>query len=209
MEDWNSVYEKKGVFQKQPSEKVIRAVSLFKQKGLSRVLDLGCGTGRHTRYLLEEGFDVYGCDSSEEALAIIRQRIPEAVFDCCDMTSLTYKDAFFEGIICNHVIQHGLKADAEKAAAEMQRVLAHRGYLFLIAASTSHPKYATGREIEPNTRIDTVALDGHVPHHFFTRQEMEKLFEDFDIISLEHFEGPSELDETTGSAAWELYARNP
>jgi len=209
MEDWNSVYEKKGIFQKMPSERVVRAAGLFRQKGLSRVLDLGCGTGRHTRYLLDNGFDVYGCDSSQEALEIVRERIPEAPFERCDMTSLPYEDGFFEGIICNHVIQHGRKADSAKAVAEMHRVLAGGGYLFLIAISTSHPKYSTGREIEPNTRIDTEALDGHVPHHFFTREEMERLFGESEIMSLEHFEGPSELDDTTGSAAWELYARKP
>ena len=209
MKDWNSVYEKKGIFQKQPSERVIRASALFRQKGLTRVLDLGCGTGRHTSLLLDSGFDVYGCDSSEEALAIAREMLPKTPFQRCDMTSLPYEGGFFDAIICNHVIQHGRKADSEKAVAEMRRVLAAGGYLFLIAISTSHPKYSTGREIEPNTRIDTDALDGHVPHHFFTREEMGRLFENFEIISLRHFEGPCELDETTDSAAWELCARKP
>lgn len=37
--------------------------------GHHRVLDVGCGTGRHVRALLDEGFDAYGCDPSEEMLA--------------------------------------------------------------------------------------------------------------------------------------------
>jgi SAM-dependent methyltransferase len=34
-----------------------------------RVLDVGCGTGRHVEALLEEGFDAHGSDLSEEMLA--------------------------------------------------------------------------------------------------------------------------------------------
>lgn len=33
-----------------------------------RVLDLGCGTGRHARMLAEEGYEVIGIDASESAL---------------------------------------------------------------------------------------------------------------------------------------------
>jgi len=77
----------------------------------------------------------------------------------------------------------------------------------LIVVSTEHPKCATGREIEPGTRIDTAAVDGHVPHHFFSEGDLRELFGDFEILNLEHFVGPSELEPSRGSAAWELSAR--
>src|SRR5262245_33291338 len=37
------------------------------------VLDLGCGSGRHSRYLSEKGFDVTGLDLSAESLALARR----------------------------------------------------------------------------------------------------------------------------------------
>ena len=37
------------------------------------VLDLGCGTGRHSRHLASRGFDVTGIDLSSESLAIARR----------------------------------------------------------------------------------------------------------------------------------------
>ena len=81
--------------------------------------------------------------------------------------------------------------------------------LFLTVISTDHPKYLTGKEIEHNTKIDTDACDGHVPHHFFSEEEMMLLFEAFEILSIEHYRGPSELDPAKELAAWELRARKP
>ena len=207
MKDWNSIYEAQGVFQRDPSSRVLAAISHFKEKGYSRILDLGCGTGRHTTILLDNDFEVHGCDSSEEALRVVSNLISDADFRKCDMASLPYSSDFFDAIVCNHVIQHGLLADARKASDEMWRVIRPAGSLFLIVVSTEHPKCSTGREIEPNTRIDTDAVDGHIPHHFFTESELCELFDRFEINRLEHFTGPSELDPSKDSAAWEMYAQ--
>ncbi len=39
-----------------------------------RVLDLGCGTGRHARFLAERGFEVVGIDASETALELAQKK---------------------------------------------------------------------------------------------------------------------------------------
>jgi SAM-dependent methyltransferase len=39
----------------------------------SRILDLGCGKGRHARYLAEKGFDVTGIDISNASITYARQ----------------------------------------------------------------------------------------------------------------------------------------
>lgn len=54
MKDWNCIYKERGILQKEASENVIEAVNFFKQELVRIVLDLGCGTGRHTAYLHKE-----------------------------------------------------------------------------------------------------------------------------------------------------------
>jgi len=206
MTHWNEVYKAHGVIQKDPSAEVVSAIARFRDEGISRVLDLGCGTGRHTTLLVDAGFEVNGCDTSAEALRVISNLINGVDFEQCDMTQLPYENEFFDGILCNHVIQHGRIADAQKAAEEMWRILRPGGLLFLVVVSTEHPKASTGREIESNTRIDTDGVDGDVPHHFFTDAEMRELFKGFTIDELTHITGQSELDPDKGMAAWKMYA---
>jgi SAM-dependent methyltransferase len=50
-------------------EKHLRAV------GARRVLDLGCGTGRHVQALLERGYDAHGADVSDDMLAQARSLV--------------------------------------------------------------------------------------------------------------------------------------
>jgi glycine/sarcosine N-methyltransferase len=47
-------------------------VKRLRETGAKRVLDAGCGTGRHVAALLREGFDAHGADVSEEMLAQAR-----------------------------------------------------------------------------------------------------------------------------------------
>jgi len=205
--DYNSLYKEKGEMQKGVSKGIVKAAELFKKENFKKILDLGCGTGRHTSFLLENGFETFGCDFSEEAISIAKEKAPKASFEKCDMTSLPYENEFFDGIICNHVIQHGKNAEINKAVSEMQRTVRKGGIIFLVVVSTKHPNNFTGKEIGPNTRIDIDSQDGFLPHHFFLEEEITKLFKEFEILKLEHSEGSSELNPEKKSATWKLFAR--
>ena len=68
-----------------------------------RVLDLGCGTGEHARFLVEQGFEVVGVDASasmiEQALA---EPLPAALSfvhgDAAELEQIT--DGDFGGAVC-------------------------------------------------------------------------------------------------------------
>ncbi|MEM2100199.1 MAG: methyltransferase domain-containing protein [Thermoproteota archaeon] len=47
---------------KSPDPIVVDSLSVFKRSNVGRVLDLGCGAGRHCVFLAKEGFDVVGVD---------------------------------------------------------------------------------------------------------------------------------------------------
>ena len=207
MKDWEMLYKEKGIIQKEPSKFVKAVVEFFKQENLKKILDLGCGTGRHTIYLVKQGFKVYGCDASKSALKIIKEIIPEVDFRQCDMTNLLYEENSFDGVLCHFVIQHGKISEIKKAISEIYRVLKYNGILYLSVPSVEHPEYFTGEEIEPNTKINIDAIDGKVPHHYFTESEIKELFNKFEIIKLEYVKFKSERGSTKNAAAFIMYAR--
>src|SRR5712692_9982615 len=65
--DWARFY--KHTRERPPWPRMIRAVSLVAHR--ERALDLGCGAGRDTRYLLEQGFQVTAVDADANAMAIL------------------------------------------------------------------------------------------------------------------------------------------
>ena len=72
--------------------------------------------------------------------------------------------------------------------------------------STEHPEYLTGREIEPGTKLNIDAIDGDMPHHYFTEQEMRELVRALRIVRLEHYRAPSEKSPGRIAATWAIYA---
>lgn len=103
------------------------------------VLDAGCGGGRNVEYLLRCGTEVYGVDSSDEAVAsvramadAIRPGYPAERFRTGALSAIPFKDARFTFVICNAVL-HFMPSSAEWAASvqEMARVTRPGGRVFL------------------------------------------------------------------------------
>jgi methylase of polypeptide subunit release factors len=68
-----------------PHKDLPRFVKLLRKIKAKRILDLGCGTGRHVIALAKKGFEVYGVDISKKALNLAKERleagVPHYIFD--------------------------------------------------------------------------------------------------------------------------------
>lgn len=65
-----------------------------------RVLDVGCGPGRHVHELAQRGMVVHGIDISERFIEIARREAPSgATFQRCDARALAFTDEF-DAVIC-------------------------------------------------------------------------------------------------------------
>lgn len=189
MKDWEKIYKEKGIVQKPVLRLVKEAAALFEKRKLKRILDHGFGTGRHTILLAKKGFEVYGIEMSPEAIKITRQRLKKlglkAHLEKSNAKSLPYKRNFFDAVVSTFVLTHGMKKDHSKAFSEIRRVLRKSGILVMTLLSSNDIFYGQGTEIEPNTFIGIPDSDGDVPHHFFTKKELEKQLPDFRFLRLE------------------------
>ncbi len=181
---WDAIYRDKGEVQKKPYQVVVASVPIFQKQGARRVLDLGCGTGRHALFYAKNGFEVYACDISQHGLNIIRQHnLSNIKLKRAEMSSLPYEDSFFDAIVCTSVINHSRIAKIKKTFDEIQRVLKPGGILVLVVLSPKDFTAKTGHEIEPGTRIGIADWDSDVPHHFFTKKELVGFLKDFRLTA--------------------------
>lgn len=107
-----------------PSDHVLRTLAAVPVR--SRVLDLGCGDGRHTEPIARLGFDAYACDADESDLEGARARVAEVIGEEAAARRVTpgraaalgYPDDFFDWVVA-----HGTY-DTSASAAELKEMLA-------------------------------------------------------------------------------------
>jgi malonyl-CoA O-methyltransferase len=131
-----------------------------------RVLDLGCGTGRHTAWLAEHGATVTAVDFSLGMLAHARERCAEAdvSFVVHDVHEpLPFGDSSFSAVISALVLEH-VRA-LRPFFAEVRRVLRNGG---LAHISTLHPSMfmlgSQARFTDPDS--GQIVRPGSVDHPF-------------------------------------------
>ena len=102
----------------------------------SRVLDVGCGPGRHARALAERGIVVHGIDISARFVAIARDGAPAgATFERLDARAMRFA-AEFDAVICLCQGAFGLMTadgDDDVVFANMATALKPGGLLALTA----------------------------------------------------------------------------
>jgi len=198
----------------EPHELAIALAEEMQSRGMRKVLDVGCGGGRHLVYLAKQGFVVYGTDRSTAGLAISRERLEKeglkAVLRRCDMTEVPFPDEFFDAALSTQVLHHNRLEKVGKAVGEIRRALKGGGLFFANLGGKGDYKEGQGKEIEPGTYISDSGIEAGIPHHFFTQQEVEDLLEGFEIMSLKErrAEYPSgSLGKLVTGVHWEIRAK--
>jgi ubiquinone/menaquinone biosynthesis C-methylase UbiE len=80
--------------------------ALIDEAAPGHALDAACGTGRHTRRLVERGHQVVGVDASPEMLARARDAVPDADFRHGDLGDLPLEDASADLVVCALALEH-------------------------------------------------------------------------------------------------------
>lgn len=95
-----------------------------------RVLDLGCGSGRDSFFLAENGYRVWGIDISQVAIekACKNSKSKKIDFRVASAEELDFEDNFFDAVYSGWVLQ---SVPLQKAASEIKRVLKPGGVAYL------------------------------------------------------------------------------
>lgn len=176
----------KDVFRK-PHEDFGRFVKLLKEQKAKRILDLGCGTGRHTIALAKLDFDTFGIDISKNALAVCKERLAEEhlmakIIEGDIYQTLPYQDDFFDGLLSIKVLHHNKVTEIKKLIEEIERILKPGGLIMVEVPGQVGQLYG---EIEPGTIAPQEGPEKGILHHLFKDEnEVKSFFKDFEIIKI-------------------------
>lgn len=162
---WDEQYALRPAFWKGPYD--ITPITQRLEQGAC-VLDIGCGVGRYLVPLVRNRFRVIGADLSRQALKLLDSNYSRVV---ADIQQLPFPDHSFDAITCYGVLQHLERAGREKAAAELFRVLKHKGVTFVEVIGQLDMRYNCGKRIAADTFIR-----GEIPTYHFSSSKLRELF---------------------------------
>lgn len=170
-QQWEDSYKNRDNFLFYPHEEVIRFISKYvrKRTGLhefrdvlpnatnARILDFGCGIGRHVMCCHDMQIIGYGIDLSEYAVAVARQwakekgiHTPEDRIVAGEARLLPWEDNFFDVAVSHGVLDSMYFEMAREACRELARILKAGGlfYCDLVSGDDSaHAREFAGEEI--------------------------------------------------------------
>lgn len=199
-EKWDKVYSKRFGGTWYPNEGVVRFTARYLQrrvginaydikKRVGRILDVGCGNGRHVVFLAKQDFDVYGLDISKEAIEVAMAWLSNedlnAHLESGSVTRLPFEDKFFDVVIACEVLDHVKFAEAKEAMQEIRRVSDEDAYLYVTLRSTGDSECGRGQEVAKNTFILQEGYEKGIIQHFFDLDEIEELLAGFRIFDIE------------------------
>ena len=138
---WEQIYKGEGKDYKYydiletPHPDLGKVVKIFKELGVKKVLDLGCGAGRNI-LPLANNFSVYGLDSAPSGLKILRKTLKERRLQA-DLklenafAPLPYRDNYFDALISVQVLQHAKETAILKTIKEITRIVKPGGLIFI------------------------------------------------------------------------------
>ena len=195
MKQWDKIFKTQGKVFDKVQEDIPKIANLFKKKGVKKILDLGCGSGRHLVYLVKRGFDVYGFDISEYGIKMTKdwlkkEKVKAELKIGNIYKKFPYKDNFFDALISIQVLHHNRIGNIRKLIKEIERILKPGGFIF-VTVSRKKSKKDIPKErlwkikfIAPRTYIPLSHDEKGLIHYWFNKKLLRKEFKNFKIYNI-------------------------
>jgi SAM-dependent methyltransferase len=171
-----------------PTPFIAKRVSAWSRRGKSgRMLDIGCGEGRHTRLFARLGFQAVGMDyepvAIQRALAIGRRESASKSrprYIVGDVFALPFPEESFDVVVDYGCFHHVVRADTSRYMKGVASLLKERGYYFLTCFSTKFKHFPGERRSRK-----FIVHRGHYDR-FFEKRDFQLLFGRlFEILDIE------------------------
>lgn len=154
----------------------------FGENKIFKILDLGCGTGRHASLLQQMGYQVTGIDLSTQMLKVAKEKSPQSTFIKMDFCSPKFENDFFDASICMwSTIGYILDKDEFR---KFVRNVSRATREILILSSTNHERgnFQTDEITERVTLIPSGKITTKIMRHYDSKTEIREENYKYSII---------------------------
>jgi SAM-dependent methyltransferase len=215
---WDAVFSARE-WGRYPPEELVRFVArtfrAVPDRGAVHVLELGCGPGANLWYTAREGFSVHGIDGSAVAVEQAGRRLADeglfAEIVVGDFTTVDdhFPSAWFDLVLDVASLQCNRVDAVDRALAAAASVLKPGGRIFSMLLAEGSWGDGDGTELEPGTFLVAEGpAAGTGVSHFFTLEEVERLFSRFADVGIEYSERSLD-DRTRVYRHWVVTGRRP
>lgn len=191
-EHWDEAFTKnKDMFGNNPSHAAVRAATIFKEHGLTHILELGAGQGRDSIYFAQNGFHVHVLDYSQEGIENIRDKSIElGLADRITVGQHDVRQPFpfeenqFDGCYSHMLFCMALTTDELlQLSGQIRHVVKPGGLNIYTARNQSDPHFGQGI----HRGEDMYEVGGFIVH-FFDEEKVAKLAVGYQVMDIEQFE---------------------
>lgn len=151
-----------------PETDVIQLLPALRERRVRHALDLGCGVGRHSLLLAQQGLNVTAIDLSPHGIEYTRQSSKQLKLDIdCHLTGMHHlplADASVDYCLAWNVIYHDNIDGLLVTVREIFRVLRPNGLFHATLLSKRNINFGLGMEISPDTWVNLADAEKAHPH---------------------------------------------
>jgi ubiquinone/menaquinone biosynthesis C-methylase UbiE len=162
----------------------------LRENNISKIVDIGCGTGSDAIRLAQFGFEVVGIDVSEVALGWARKKANrnrvDVSFQQMDISKgLLFPDRSFDCAI-SHLVLHSFSDGVTRLVfADIHRILKPSGFLAFEVNSIEDMQYRQRKRIKQLEEFYFLEEHGQ-SMHFFNEEYIRSLLQNWRICLLKH-----------------------
>lgn len=160
-------------------------------KSNSKILEIGCGPGNITRYLLSKRPDlkIFGIDIAPKMIELAKKNNPTASFSIMDSRQISDLTTKYEGVVCGFCLPYLSKTDSIKLISDCNKLLNENGLIYL--------SFVEG---DPNKSDFQVGSSGDRIYFYFhnleelTKQLIKNDFQEIKVFKVEYIKTKNEKD---------------
>jgi 2-polyprenyl-3-methyl-5-hydroxy-6-metoxy-1,4-benzoquinol methylase len=192
---WDTYWKDKGNWDwwKKPAPEVLELISSISPVERPKVLDLGCGLGRHAIAFALAQFSVTATDASSPAIKHLNEWAQSLHLSIdtqvCEMLNITLPEKTFDVVLSYNVIYHGSREQFAQAIQQGNKLLKPNGIFFFTCPSREDGKYGFGEKVAPHTYQSTKSVTPGDIHYFADEEDFAELLNGFRTLACWKSEG--------------------